>query len=82
MAEPAGDVNGDGYADLMLGSPDFENGQLREGMVAVFLGSARGLPSEPDWTLESDRTHARLGQFGAGVGDVNRDGFDDLVINQ
>jgi len=82
MAEPAGDVNGDGFPDLLLGGPDFENNQLREGIAAVLLGSRRGLSREPAWTLESQNTHARLGNYGAGVGDLNNDGFDDLVIAQ
>lgn len=82
MAERAGDVNGDGFPDLLLGAPDFGNGQLREGLVALFLGSRHGLGTEPVWTLESQDTHCRLGTYGAGVGDLNGDGFDDLVVSQ
>lgn len=82
MAERAGDVNGDGFPDLLLGAPDFGNGQLREGLVALFLGSRHGLATEPVWTLESQDTHCRLGTCGAGVGDLNGDGFDELVVSQ
>lgn len=82
MAGSAGDVNGDGFPDLLLGAPDFENGQLREGLVAVFFGSPSGFSREPGWTLESQDTHCRLGTEGVGVGDLNGDGFGDLLVSQ
>jgi len=82
MMRPAGDVNGDGYIDLLVGAPDFTNNQLREGLAAVFFGSQKGLSKEPAWTLESQDTHGRMGTVGAGVGDLNGDGFDDLVVSQ
>jgi len=82
MAERIGDVNGDGYPDLLVGAPDFGNHQIREGLAAVFFGSPRGFSREPDWTLESQDSHRVLGLYGAGVGDLNHDGFDDFVVTQ
>lgn len=82
MAERIGDVNGDGYPDLLVGAPDFGNHQIREGLAVVFFGSRRGFSREPDWTLESQNNHLVLGMFGAGVGDLNGDGFDDFVVSQ
>jgi hypothetical protein len=34
----AGDVNGDGYADVIVGAPLYDNGQSDEGAAFVFLG--------------------------------------------
>lgn len=76
----AGDVNGDGYADVIVGAYLFDNGQANEGRVWVFLGSASGLLSAPAWTFESDQDGARLGYTVATAGDVNGDGFADILV--
>lgn len=76
----AGDVNGDGYADLLIGCPYYDNGQTDEGMAYVFHGSASGLPASPNWTYESDQANAALSWSCASAGDVNADGFSDLII--
>ena len=39
----AGDVNGDGYADVIVGAYGYDNGQTDEGRTLVYLGSALGL---------------------------------------
>src|SRR5262249_23027240 len=41
----AGDTNGDGYSDLIVGSYWFDNGQTDEGRALLYLGSASGLAS-------------------------------------
>ena len=39
----AGDVNGDGYADVIVGVPNYDEGQEDEGRAYVYHGSTAGL---------------------------------------
>jgi hypothetical protein len=75
----AGDVNGDGYADVIVGAPGFSNGETNEGRVAVYLGSAAGLAAVPAFTAEGNQAAAGLGASVAGAGDVNGDGYADVI---
>ncbi|WP_439585578.1 FG-GAP-like repeat-containing protein [Dyadobacter bucti] len=74
-----GDVNGDGYSDVAVGAPLYDKGQSNEGAVFVYQGSALGINVNAALTLESNQTEASFGQSVAGAGDVNGDGFSDLV---
>jgi len=76
----AGDVDGDGYGDVAVGADYFTAGEAEEGQVALFLGSAAGLSSVPDWTAESDQVGGQLG-YSISAGDVNGDGFSDLLAS-
>ena len=76
----AGDVNGDGYADVVIGASFYDNGQLDEGRAYVYHGSATGLATSPAWTIESNESGARYGESVATTGDVNGDGYADVVI--
>ena len=76
----AGDVNGDGYADVIIGARGYSNGQTAEGRVYVYYGSAGGLGSAPDWVAESDYAGAWFGYAVAAAGDVNDDGYGDVII--
>ncbi len=76
----AGDVNGDGFSDVIVGAHSFDNGQVDEGLALVYHGSASGLRLFPSWTAESDQANAHLGISVATAGDVNGDGFSDVVV--
>ena len=76
----AGDVNGDGYADIIVGAPNLTNGEATEGRAYVYLGSASGFGSAPDWITESDQSGANYGCSVGTAGDVNGDGFSDIII--
>lgn len=77
----AGDVNGDGFSDVMLSQPYASNGQNFEGMVSVWLGSASGLANgNADWTFECNQADARCGLGLSPLGDINGDGFGDVMI--
>ena len=80
----AGDVNGDGYADVIVGAYFYDAGQADEGAAFVFLGSATGVadgnPSTAHAQLESDQADAGLGRSVSGAGDVNGDGYADVIV--
>jgi hypothetical protein len=76
----AGDVNGDGFSDLIIGAPDYDNGEINEGAAFVFHGSAGGFNPAAAWTAQSDQESAYLGGSVASAGDVNGDGYSDVII--
>lgn len=75
----AGDVNNDGYSDVMVGAPLFTNGQTNEGRVSIYLGSAAGVNPVAATTIESNLASAQLGTSVSGAGDINNDGYDDII---
>ncbi|HET6373569.1 MAG TPA: integrin alpha, partial [Candidatus Polarisedimenticolia bacterium] len=79
-ASTAGDVNGDGFSDVIVGSINYENGQIDEGRAYVYLGSASGLATSPAWTAEGDQDYAWFGYSVATAGDVNGDGYSDVIV--
>jgi hypothetical protein len=76
----AGDVNGDGFDDVIIGAPKYDNGQLDEGGAFVYLGSATGLATSYAWTVESNQKDANFGVSVASAGDVNGDGYDEVIV--
>lgn len=76
----AGDVNGDGYGDVIVGGFEYSHPETKEGVAYIFLGSAIGLSWTPDWQAESDQDAAEFGQSVASAGDVNDDGYDDVLV--
>ncbi|MFH1017237.1 MAG: integrin alpha, partial [Pseudomonadota bacterium] len=76
----AGDVNGDGYADVIVGAVNYDNGQTDEGRAYVYHGSASGLSATANWTAESDQGSAYFGYSAGTAGDVNGDGYADVIV--
>jgi photosystem II stability/assembly factor-like uncharacterized protein len=76
----AGDVNGDGYADVIVGSPNYSNGEINEGRALVFQGSAMGLSAAPNWTNEGNQISDNYGNSVFTAGDINGDGFSDVIV--
>src|SRR5690606_31338646 len=75
----AGDVNGDGYLDLIVGERFFSNGQASDGRALVYAGSSEGITSS-HWSVEGNAPGIRFGETVCGAGDVNADGFGDILV--
>jgi hypothetical protein len=75
----AGDVNGDGYADVVVGAPWFDDGHQDEGRAYVYHGSASGLDAVPNWLAGGGQAGALLGRSAVTTGDVNGDGYADVI---
>jgi hypothetical protein len=84
----AGDVNLDGFADVLIGIPGFDSDGLSDnGRVEVISGewitrTFSGLTPATPKLLGASNGAFTIGQFGfavAGVGDTNGDGYPDLL---
>ena len=75
----AGDVNGDGFDDVLIGDPGNDDPVHDEGRALLFMGSAAGLPGGPSWVFLGDRPGLTLG-WSLGGGDVNGDGLSDVIV--
>ncbi|MCX7830337.1 MAG: FG-GAP-like repeat-containing protein, partial [Acidobacteria bacterium] len=78
----AGDVNGDGFSDVVIGAPFYDNGQLDEGAAFVYYGSLSGLPLSYNWHDESNFQNFQMGLAVSTAGDVNGDNFSDVIVSQ
>lgn len=76
----AGDVNGDGYPDLIVSAGGYRKNGSRYGAVYLFHGGPAGLNAEPASVLIPDKSGTFFGESVAGAGDLNGDGYDDLVV--
>lgn len=75
----AGDVNGDGYADVIVGAYGFD-GALAKGRAYIYYGGA-SMDNTPDITLTGENDSDRFGDTVAAAGDVNGDGYADVIVS-
>lgn len=86
----AGDVNGDGIADMIVGGIGVNSPGLDDpgGAYVIYgtLGSMRtrldltGLASGDGFKIEGANSQSSAGSSVSGIGDINDDGIDDILI--
>lgn len=73
----AGDVDGDGYADLLIGHYTHSSGAAQAGRVTLRSGRTGAILRQ----ITSTTAGEQLGFDAVGVGDTNGDGFIDLLLS-
>jgi hypothetical protein len=72
-----GDLNGDGFSDVAIGANEYSS---NKGIVYIYYGSSNGLPENPSLTIEAPSENSKFGANIAAAGDVNGDGYGDLIV--
>ena len=75
----AGDVNGDGYADVIVGAYSDDAGGSDAGRAYVYFGGP-GADAVADLTLTGAAASDWFGWSVSGAGDVNGDGYADVIV--
>jgi hypothetical protein len=75
----AGDMNGDGAADVIVGGYQYNSGVANAGRASVFFGGPSA-DATPDWSVNGIASGENLGWSVAGAGDVNGDGYSDVIV--
>ena len=78
----AGDINGDGYDDVLVGADEADGGGTGSGAVYVVYGPWQGTIdlSSYDAKLVGEFAYDEAGHAAEGAGDVNGDGFGDIIV--
>jgi FG-GAP repeat/FlgD Ig-like domain/FG-GAP-like repeat len=78
----AGDVNGDGLDDVLVGAWDQGSEHFRAGRAYLFLGPATGFhaAADADLIVSGEESGDRLGKSVSTAGDLNGNGLADLLI--
>ncbi|MBL4721308.1 MAG: FG-GAP repeat protein, partial [Alphaproteobacteria bacterium] len=85
----AGDVNGDGFSDLIIGSEGNDTGDARTGAAYIVFGSDSPLSlvdldaialGTGGYKISGEKGNDRAGVSVSSAGDFNGDGFSDLII--
>ncbi|MEA3281936.1 MAG: NosD domain-containing protein, partial [Euryarchaeota archaeon] len=74
----AGDVNNDGYDDVIAGAPKSDAGGADSGRAYIYFGGS-SMDSTPDVTMTGAGAGHRFG-YVAPAGDVNNDGYADVIV--
>lgn len=76
----AGDVDADGFDDVIVSAPEFDDVWEDIGRVYVFHGGPKGLANLSSWSARGDLPYAHFGDQVAAAGDVNGDQYADVLV--
>lgn len=76
----AGDVNGDGHYDLIVGAPVTSGAENETGRAFLYVGAANGIVTTPAATYDGAVGGDSLGSACNGAGDVNGDDLGDVLV--
>lgn len=84
----AGDVNGDGIEDLIIGAPFADPNGTNSGTAYVVFGKSDNMAvslqniegGEGGFVINGATSSNQIGRVVSSAGDVNGDGFDDLIV--
>lgn len=85
-----GDINGDGFNDVLFGSPNFSGTNANSGVINIFYGDGKldtlgtvDYSTNPinvtNFVFEGTTAGDHLGTSLSGIGDFNGDGYDDFI---
>ena len=77
----AGDVNGDGYDDVIIGAYNNNEGGMKAGAAYIYMNKLKGNINSAQWTAMGDTPDNWFGWNVSSAGDVNDDGYDDIIIS-
>lgn len=75
----AGDVNNDGYDDIITSDPFNPTNGTNAGAAFIFLGGS-GMAGIPAVTFYGVSSEDKFGTAISTAGDVNNDGYDDVIV--
>src|SRR3989339_774934 len=75
----AGDVNGDGFADVIVGAKGADGGGVNRGQAYIYYGGA-SMNNTADVTFTGAADNDSFGFSVAPAGDVNGDGYNDVIV--
>ena len=72
----AGDVNNDGYDDVIVGAEGYNSST---GRAYIYFGSSL-IDNTADVVLTGEKKENYFGRYLSEAGDVNNDGYDDVIV--